>query len=193
MKYSVYAMFLLVLLTSTNAPAAHKTNETYDGTIKSFRWLKQPRPVNHVSIQNDQGERISLSRFKDKIVLLNLWASWCKPCIDELPALDRLQKRLSGSDFVIVTISLDDDLEQARKMFFDTLSIQSMAFYHESDERLGQDFPVDILPASFLVDREGRAVGLLRSSIDWIEPDADNLIKRLLAGVSPATLRAENQ
>ena len=193
MKYSVYAMFLLVLLTSTNAPAAHKTSETYDGTIKSFRWLKQPRPVNHVSIQNDQGERISLSRFKDKIVLLNLWASWCKPCIDELPALDRLQKRLSGSDFVIVTISLDDDLDQARKMFFDTLSIQSMAFYHESDERLGQDFPVDILPASFLVDREGRAVGLLRSRIDWIEPDADNLIKRLLAGVSPATLKAENQ
>ena len=193
MKYPVYAMLLLVLLASTNAPAAHKTNETHDGTINSFRWLKRPMPVNHVLIQNDQGERVGLSRFNGKVVLLNLWASWCKPCIEELPALDRLQKRLSGSDFVIVTVALDDDIDKARQMFFDTLSIQSMGFYHESSERLGRDFPVDIVPVSFLIDREGQAVGLLRSSIGWAEPEADTLIKRLIAGVAPATLEAEKQ
>jgi len=191
MNYPIYVVLLLVLLASTNAPAAHKTSETHDGTINSFRWLKRPMPVNHVLIQDDQGERVGLSRFNGKIVLLNLWASWCKPCIEELPALDRLQKRLSGSDFVIVTIALDDDIDKARQMFFDTLSIQSLAFYHESDERLGRDFPVDIVPASFFIDRKGQAVGLLRSSIGWTEPDADTLIKRLLAGVPPATLEAE--
>lgn len=193
MNYPVYAMLLLVLLTSTSAPAASKTNETYDGTINSFRWLKRPMPVNHVLIQNDRGEQVGLSQFNGKIVLLNLWASWCKPCIEELPALDRLQDRLSGRDFVIVTIALDEDIDEARQMFFDTLSIQSMGFYHESTERLGRDFPVDIVPASFLIDREGRAVGFLRSSIGWAEPDADTLIKRLIAGVSPATLEAEKQ
>jgi len=193
MNYPIYVVLLLVLLTSTNAPAAHKTNETHDGTINSFRWLKSPMSVNHVLIQNDRGDRIGLSQFNGKIVLLNLWASWCKPCTEELPALDRLQGRLSGHDFVIVTIALDEEIDKARQMFFETLSIQSMGFYHESSERLGRDFPVDIVPASFLIDRQGRAVGLLRSSIGWAEPDADTLIKRLIAGVSPATLEAEKQ
>ena len=193
MNYSIYAMFLLVFLTSTNALAAHKSSEIHDGTINSFRWLKRPMPVNHVLIQNDQGEKVELSQFNGKIVLLNLWASWCKPCIEELPALDRLQDRLSGLDFVIVTVALDEDIDKARQMFFDTLSLQSMGFYHESTEQLGRDFPVDIVPASFIIDREGRAVGLLRSSISWAEPDTDTIIKRLLAGVPPATLEAEKQ
>ena len=195
MGYKVYAPILLVLaisLAGIQALATHKTNETYDGTIKSFRWLKSSITVAEVLIQNEQQESIELARFNGKIVLLNLWATWCPPCIKELPALDRLQQRLGGDDFVIVAVSLDDDLNLARQMF-SRLSIQSLKLHSQTAESLGRHFPVDVLPTTFLIDRDGRAMGLLRSSINWDDPELDSLINRLIAGVSSATLRAEKQ
>ncbi len=195
MNYRIYApllIALLMLLSSTEALATHKTNEKYDGTIKSFRWLKQPLTVNNAQFRDAQDEPVGLSQFDGKIVLLNLWATWCPPCIKELPALDRVQQRLGGEDFEIVAVSLDDDIKQAREMF-DTLSIQSMALYIESIEKMGQDFPVDVVPASFLIDRKGQAIGVLRSFVDWDSPETDVLIKRLIAGVSTATLKAEKE
>ncbi len=195
MGYKVYAPMLLVLaisLVGFQALATHKTNETYDGTIKSFRWLKSSITVAEVLIQNEQQESIELARFNGKIVLLNLWATWCPPCVKELPALDRLQRRLGGDDFIIVAVSLDEDLNLARQMFSD-LSIQSMVLYSQSAENLGRHVPVDVLPTTFIIDRDGRAMGLLRSSINWDDPELDNLISRLIAGVTSTTLRAEKQ
>ncbi len=195
MRYKVYSSILLALaisLVGFKALATHKTNESYDGTIKSFRWLESPITVAEVLIRNEQKESIELARFNGKIVLLNLWASWCPPCIKELPALDRLQQRLGGDDFIVVAVSLDDDPNLARQMFSD-LSIQSMVLYSQSAENLGRHFPVDVLPTTFLIDRDGRAMGLLRSSINWDDPELDNLISRLIAGVTSATLRAEKQ
>lgn len=195
MGYKVYSSILLALaisLVGFKALATHKTNESYDGTIKSFRWLESPITVAEVLIRNEQKESIELARFNGKIVLLNLWASWCPPCIKELPALDRLQQRLGGDDFIVVAVSLDDDPNLARQMFSD-LSIQSMVLYSQSAENLGRHFPVDVLPTTFLIDRDGRAMGLLRSSINWDDPELDSLINRLIAGVTSATLRAEKQ
>ncbi len=195
MGYKVYSSILLALaisLVGFKALATHKTNESYDGTIKSFRWLESPITVAEVLIRNEQKESIELARFNGKIVLLNLWASWCPPCIKELPALDRLQQRLGGNDFIVVAVSLDEDLNLARQMFSD-LSIQSMVLYSQSAENLGRHFPVDVLPTTYLIDRDGRAMGLLRSSINWDDPELDNLISRLIAGVTSATLRAEKQ
>ncbi len=194
MGYKVYSSILLALaisLVGFKALATHKTNESYDGTIKSFRWLENPITVAEVLIRNEQKESIELARFNGKIVLLNLWASWCPPCIKELPALDRLQQRLGGDDFIVVAVSLDDDPNLARQMFSD-LSIQSMELYSQSAENLGRHFPVDVLPTTFLIDRDGRAMGLLRSSINWDDPELDSLINRLIAGVTAATLRAEH-
>jgi len=195
MGYKIYSSILLVLaisLAGFQALATHKTNETYDGTIKSFRWLKSSITVAEVLIQNEQQESLELARFNGKIVLLNLWATWCPPCVKELPALDRLQQRLGGDDFIIVAVSLDDDLNLARQMF-SRLSIQSLELYSQTAENLGRHVPVDVLPTTFLIDRDGQAMGLLRSSINWDDPELDNLINRLIAGVSSATLRAEKQ
>ncbi|MEO2174065.1 MAG: TlpA disulfide reductase family protein [bacterium] len=180
----------MISQSGAEALPTHITNESYDGSIGSFRWLKSPIDVGEVLIRNEQGEHVALTGFSGKIVLLNLWASWCAPCIKELPALDRMQQRLGGDDFVIVAVSLDSDIDLARQMFT-RLSIQSMALYTESAESLGRHFPLDVLPTSVVIDRDGQAMGLLRSSLNWDDPEVDSLVNRLIAGVSAATFRAE--
>ena len=177
-------------LFSAIASATHSSNENYDGSVDSFRWLKRPLDVAEVTIRNDRGEQVPMSGFAGKIVLLNLWASWCKPCVKELPALDRLQQRLGGSDFVVVAVTLDEVVALAQQFYVD-LSIDAMAMYHESADHMGRHFPVDVLPATFILDRQGQAMGMLRSSIDWDDARTDTLIERLIAGVNAATLRAE--
>lgn len=184
-------LVFLMSLFSAETLATKNVAAKYDGTVNSFRWLKRPIAVNHVQFRNAQEKQVGLSQFNGKIILLNLWATWCPPCIKELPALDRLQQRLGKDNFEIVAISLDDDIKLARELFFDTLLIKSMALYIESAENLGRDFPVDVVPASFFIDRKGQAMGVLRGYVDWDSADTDVIIKRLIAGVTAATLRAD--
>ena len=186
--------FLVFLITfSTNVLANHESNEVYDGTINSFRWLKKPISVNHVTVKDEHGEKVGISKFNGKIVLLNLWASWCKPCIAELPSLDRLQNRMDSSDFVVLAVSIDEDINEAKKIFSGKLQVKSLDFYRESAELLGQDFPVDVIPTSIIIDREGQAMGLLRSNIDWDGPKTDMLIKLLVSGTTTTTLISDKE
>ena len=184
--------FLLLALGCCLAPAraSHEANEPSDGTVNSFRWLANPVALPETSIQRWPTERVSLSSFAGKIVLLNLWATWCPPCVYELPALDRLQQRLGDEDFVVVAVSVDRDPKVARELFLGKLALTHLEFYAEPPESLGKTFPIDVLPSNFILDREGRAIGVLRSYVDWDSPVADEFVKRLLDGRLPA--RPEN-
>ncbi len=186
----VLLLILVFFLFCTQAMATHEANEPTDGTVNSFRWLESPLLLGDVPIHNEAGKQISLSQFHGKIVLLNLWASWCPPCVRELPALDRLQQRLGVENFAVVAVSLDKNPEFARKMFIERLSIRNLDFYIEPVEQIGRIFPVDVLPANFFIDRKGQVVGILRSFVDWGDHQADTLIKRLIAGEAVTALRA---
>ena len=164
------------------ARASHEATEPSDGTVNSFRWLKNPVPLPDFSIQRWPEERVGLSSFRGQIVLLNLWATWCPPCVYELPALDRLQQRLGGDEFAVVAVSVDRDPAQARKLFVDRLALGNLTFFAEAPEKIAQTFPMDVLPSNFIIDREGRVIGMLRSYVDWDSPVADKFVERLLDG-----------
>ncbi|MEH6579181.1 MAG: TlpA disulfide reductase family protein [Amphritea sp.] len=188
---SALLIVLVIFLFSAQALATHEASEPTDGKVGSFRWLENPQPVSEVQISDGAGKRLSLSDFKGKVVLPNLWASWCPPCIRELPALDRLQQRIGDEDFVVVAVSMDSETELARQVFVDRLSIKHLKLYTEPAEQLGKVFPVDVLPASFFINRDGQAMSVLRSYVDWDDPQADELILRLTAGVEAAALKTE--
>ncbi len=190
-KYLFPPLVLVFLLFNSNLYAAHESSEHYDGTVNSFHWLKKPLNVADAAIHDENGNRFTLSDFKNRIVLLNFWASWCAPCIRELPKLDRLQQRLGGDDFVVVSVSLDENIEPAREMFFDQIQIKHLQLYLEPATQLGKFFPVDVIPVNFIIDRNGQATGLLRSYVDWDNPLSDTLIKHLIAGAPINTLNAK--
>jgi thiol-disulfide isomerase/thioredoxin len=177
---SALCLTLVLAVFSSGTLASHEASEPSDGTVNSFRWLRDPLVLPEISIQQWPGERVKLSSFKGKFVLLNLWATWCPPCVHELPALDRLQGRLGGEDFVVVAVSVDRDPASAQKMFSGRLALDHLIFYAEPPERLGKVFPLDVLPSNFIINRDGNAIGLLRSYVDWDSPEADSFVKRLV-------------
>jgi thiol-disulfide isomerase/thioredoxin len=178
-------LLLACALFSTPAAASHEANEPSDGTVNSFRWLKNPPLLPEISVEHWPDRRVSLSSYRGKIVLLNLWASWCPPCVRELPALDRLQQRLGGEHFAVVAISLDRSPEPARAMFVDRLALEHLDFFIEPAEQLGKFFPIDVLPSNFIIDRDGRVIGILRSFVDWESREAEEFVERLIDGSLP--------
>jgi len=165
--------------------AYHEASEPSDGTVNSFRWFDNPQTMPKISVEHRPAQRVSLSRYRGKIVLLNFWASWCPPCVRELPALDRLQRRLGGEQFSVVAISLDREPQSARALFVDRLALEHLEFFTRPSAQLGKFFPVDVLPSNFIVDRDGRVVGMLRSFVDWDSPAADEFVEHLIDGSLP--------
>jgi thiol-disulfide isomerase/thioredoxin len=116
------------------------------------------------------------------VVLLNLWATWCPPCIRELPALDRLQGKLGGESFMVLTLSLDRVGRKTVEKFFRRLKINHLSLFVDPGHATSAAFPIDVLPATFVLDREGRMVSFLRSYADWDAPEAADMIRAHLGG-----------
>jgi thiol-disulfide isomerase/thioredoxin len=136
--------------------------------------------VGEARFFDPRGRVVHLSNFSGRLVLLNFWASWCPPCLRELPALDALAGRFADAPFALVAVSLDREGAAAARPFFERLGVEHLTLYTDPYKMLGRHFPVDVLPASFLIDSESRAVAYLRSYADWSAPEADALIRKLL-------------
>lgn len=160
--------------------ANHSETEPSDGTVNSFIEVASPQPVMPLPMILDNAETLSLADFEGKLVLINLWATWCPPCIRELPALDRLQERLGSDRFEVLAVALDDAGYPAVRSFYDRLDIKHLGLYMGRIEEFGQQFPVDVFPASFFIDPQGRVISYMRSYADWDDPQADALIRHYL-------------
>ncbi|CAK0765911.1 cytochrome c biogenesis protein CcmG, thiol:disulfide interchange protein DsbE [Azospirillaceae bacterium] len=113
------------------------------------------------------GQSVGLDGFKGRIVLLNLWATWCGPCIKEMAALDRLQAALGEQKFQVVALSQDRGGADVVLPFFKKLNLQKLNPYLDPAGEATKAFGVVGLPTSILIDREGREVGRLVGGVEW--------------------------
>ncbi len=175
-------LVVLSVLVSGPAAATHSATEPSDGTVGSFQKVSPPRVLEDFSFYDSDGRVVRLSTFRGKVVLLNLWATWCPPCIRELPALDRLQGKLGGESFMVLTLSLDRAGRKTVEKFFRRLNINHLSLFVDPGHATSAAFPIDVLPATFVLDREGRMVSFLRSYADWDAPEAEDMIRAHLDG-----------
>lgn len=147
------------------------------GTMAKFRQADSPAPLPDFAFAGPGGEAMGPADLRGKVVLLNLWATWCAPCVEEMPALDRLQARLGGDGFEVVALSLDRGGREQVEPFFDKLGIGSLAVYLDTGGASMKALSPRGLPTSILLDREGREVGRLEGAAEWDSPEALDLIR----------------
>lgn len=154
------------------------------GMSKLIR-VSPPRPLGTVAFEDAEGHSHSLGEWKGKVVLVNLWATWCAPCKEEMPSLSRLQSKLGGPDFAVVAVSLDrGGIERPAKFLKDTAP--SLQLYLDKTGRLMQALRAPGLPVSVLVDREGREIARLAGAAPWDGPDAESVIRAAMSGKNGA-------
>ena len=156
---------------------------------KNFLMHEASKMVPAISFEDQQGQARSLADFRGKVVLLNIWATWCAPCRREMPALDRLQAALGGADFAVVALSIDRAGIAAVRKFYTEVGVRSLAIYIDSSGTAARQLGVVGLPATLLIDREGRELGRLMGPAEWDEPEIVEFLRRVVLQKTGATQR----
>jgi thiol-disulfide isomerase/thioredoxin len=139
-----------------------------------------PKPVPELTFLDGEGEQVSLADFRGKVVVLNLWATWCAPCRREMPSLDRLQAELGDDGLEVIALSLDrGDVAKVRE-FFDELEIANLKIYRDPDTRASRALEALGLPTTIVIDRAGQEVGRLLGPAEWDSADALALLRTLV-------------
>lgn len=149
------------------------------GEMRKFAFKHQGTPVPGVDFEGPDGQ-MTLARLRGKPLLVNLWASWCAPCVKELPSLDRLQAALAGEGLEVVAINMDQNRDNAIS-FLEDAHIRHLKFYFDPHLLMSIALQEDGIPVSVLYGGDGREIGRFVGPADWSSEDAKALIRKAIA------------
>ena len=130
-----------------------------------------PRPLPELQFEDGNGKPVTLADFRGKVVLLNIWATWCTPCRREMPTLDRLQARLGGPDFEVVALSIDRAGIEVVTKFYAEIGVRHLAKYIDESSKAAPQLNAVGLPTTLLIDRGGREIGRRVGPAEWDTPE----------------------
>lgn len=169
----VIAVFL-VIVQSCQKP---KTGvERYAvASLSKLTVLETPPPQPSLTFTSPSGEEMTFSDYRGQVVLVNAWATWCPPCVAEMPSLNRLQEMRGGEDFQVVTISLDNTKDKITE-FFDNNEIDALPKWHDGTYEINGRLRLPGLPTTVIYDRNGRELARLAGEAEWDSAEALALI-----------------
>ena len=163
MKLLTFKFFiiLLYLLSSSVSYAIQEPN------LKNLFIHKNEKKLENINFKNINNESVSLNNFKNSLILINFWATWCAPCRDEMPSLDALQTNKRFKNLKIIPINVGrENLEKSIK-FFNELKINNLEIYYENDIQLAKQFLLRGLPTTIFINKRGNEFARVIGSIDF--------------------------
>ncbi|HYD30710.1 MAG TPA: TlpA disulfide reductase family protein [Azospirillaceae bacterium] len=154
----------------------------FSGSSGDFVVADPPRPVPDLAFLDGEGRPVTLGDFRGRVVLLNLWATWCGPCVKEMPSLDRLQESLGGAAFQVVALSQDRAGGRVVEGFFEKHGLAHLPMYLDPTGEAMKVLKPRGLPLTVLIDREGNEIGRLEGGAEWDSGEAKRLVGYALKG-----------
>ena len=165
-------------------PVADKLQPLAKGEVAALVPSAVAKQLPEIVFQGPEGQPLTLANLKGKALLVNLWATWCVPCRQEMPALDKLQAAVGGQDFEVVAINVDTRNIEKPKAWLQETGIHNLTFYADPSGKLLQVLQrsghVVGLPTTLMVDANGCEIALMKGPADWASPDALALVKAAL-------------
>jgi thiol-disulfide isomerase/thioredoxin len=169
--------------TAAPVPASASTtreDKLNTGEMAAFVFKKEPEALAEVSFSDGKGQPRTLKDWQSRVVLLNLWATWCAPCRKEMPALAALQREFGSKDFEVVALAVDRAGADAAQKFLTSIKATDLALYIDPTARAGTALKAAGMPTTLLIDRQGREIGRLTGAAEWDSSDAKRLIRAFL-------------
>ena len=159
------------------APLAH-------GEVAALTMATAPLRLPDLAFADAEGQPKKLSDWRGRMVLVNLWATWCVPCRKEMPALDALQAKLGGADFEVVSINIDTRDPDKPKDWLKNAGVNTLAYYADNSAKVFQDLKAVGkafgMPTTILVDPQGCEIATLAGPAEWASDDAIKVISAAL-------------
>ena len=154
------------------------------GEVAAFQIARAPEKLSDLAFTGTDGEAKTLGDFSGQVALVNLWATWCAPCREEMPALDRLQAEKGGADFSVVPVSIDTTDPDRPRTFLDSVGVKNLPLYTDRSTEIFQQLKTRGLalglPVTVLLDRKGCRIGHINGPAVWDSADALALIARAI-------------
>lgn len=175
-----FQVFVFVVALAASYAVVTWLKQGVDNTLtnKQRAEMVQP-PLPDVTFRDAAGNKVMLRDFRGRVVLVNLWATWCPPCVAELPSLDILQAKLKDKNFKVLAISLDRGVSMDKiKAFLDEHDIENLTPYWDENRDITMKWKYDGIPSSFLLDRSGNVLMEYQGGLDWASGNAyDDVMK----------------
>jgi len=144
--------------------------------IKNIIIHKEKKKINKMEFFNSEGKKVSLNDFNSKLVIVNFWATWCAPCKEEMPHLNRLKSKTKFKEIEILAINIADEELTKSKEFFEDLNINNLEIFYGSSIELAKEFKLRGIPTTIFIDKEGyefaRVIGFIDfkniSFLNWL-------------------------
>jgi peroxiredoxin len=153
-------------------------NKSYTNSVKIVP-IEVGLPAPEFTFPGMDGKMVSLSDFRGKVVLVNIWATWCPSCVDEMPSMEKLYQKLKGEDFEILAVSIDSLGENVVTPFMKKYKLTFPALI-DSAGAIRMGYRTTGVPESFIIDKDGILVKKVIGSIDWTKSETLHLFQRLI-------------
>lgn len=153
-----------------------------DETLKApdYFTLTDPKPTPTAEFFNEKEEKINVSNFKNKIILLNIWSKTCSRCMVEMPMLDKLQADMGSMKFEVVALSSSlETITNIRKLYHQR-GIKNLKIYSDPQAKFGTAADIRGLPTTLLINEEGMEIGRIRGIMEWGSPALKAQIRSLI-------------
>jgi peroxiredoxin len=150
-----------------------------DSTVTSTRQIQVGSPAPNFTFPDLNGQQINFSDHRGKVVLVNIWATWCAPCRQEMPSMQKLYERFKGENFEILAVSIDSTGREAVAPFMRKLNLTFPALLDPKGD-IGPLYGATGVPESFIIDKEGIVVQKIIGPIDWATPQAFQFFQDLI-------------
>ena len=148
--------------------------------IPGFRLVTNTPPAPEVAFFDAAHTRLSLADFHGSVVLLNFWATWCKPCVAEMPELEQLQEALAEQGVRVLTVAAGNQMGKSPEAFFQEHDLDALTLHQDPHARLLAAFGSQRVPSTYLIDRDGRVLGgVVGAATHWAAPAAIAALEKL--------------
>ncbi len=178
MNKKIIAVLGCLLLVGVAAAQVMPEEKVYDTgkplkkpmVMEPFYEFQHARKIPDITFTAPDGKKVSLSDFKGKVLLINVWATWCEPCIQEIPQLIEMQKKLEGTDMKLIAVSVDEDLSTAPN-FLAKHNLKDFDTLLDPEQKIDVILPLSSVPTNYVLDGSGNLVAFFRNYLPWDDPD----------------------
>ena len=153
-----FILLFIYLLSSSTSYAIQQPN------LENFVIYKEPKKLEKINFYNVKNEMVDLSKFKNSLVVINFWATWCAPCKEEMPSLDKLHAK---DGIFVFPINLEDKNLKKTDKFYDDLNITNLNIYFDEGLKLTKAFFIRGVPTTIIFNKNKDEVARIKGSVDF--------------------------
>ena len=162
LKNSIFLIFFFCFIIFSSIS---QTNE--DVPLNNIAINEIPKPISSIIFEDFSGNEIELNDYEGKLVIINLWATWCAPCKKEMPSLDMLNRNKSFKNLQIFPVNMEKPNRKKSKKFFSNLNIQSLKIFFDKDLDFVKEFNLRGVPTTVLINKKGKEFAKIIGEVDF--------------------------